>query len=84
MKTPVLIVKKGADHIELRVETEAAADLVADEANKQDIAPVIGQRRGLEETDQHYVVLNGVVDDILRFLEQNPRFEVVEGGAKAR
>ena len=77
MKTRVRIVKKGADHVELEVDDEAAADLVADEANKKDISPVIGQRQGLENTNKHFVVLNGVVDDILAFLRKNPNFEIV-------
>ena len=77
MKTRVRIVKTGADHVELEVDDEVAADLVADEANKKDISPVIGQRLGLENTNKHYVILNGVVDDILVFLRQNPNFEIV-------
>ncbi len=77
MKTLIRIVKKGVDHVELQVDSEAAADLVADEANKKDIKPVIGQRQGLEETQKHYVVLHGVVDEILPFLRQNANFEIV-------
>lgn len=76
MKTHICIVKKGADHVELQVENEAAAELVADEAHAHDIKPVIGQRRGFEDTPIHYVVLNGVVKDILKFLDQNPKFEI--------
>jgi len=77
MPTRVHIVKKGADHVEFRVDSEAAADLLADEANRKVIKPVIGQRRGFENTETHYVVLNGVVDDIMKFLTQDPKFEVV-------
>jgi hypothetical protein len=77
MKTPIRIVKKGVDHVELQVDSEAAADLVADEANKKDIKPVIGQRQGFEATQKHYVVLHGVVDEVLAFLRQNAKFEVV-------
>jgi len=76
MKTPIRIVKKGVDHVELQVDSEAAADLVADEANKKDIKPVIGQRQGFEETQKHYVVLHGVVDEIMGFLQRNGKFEV--------
>ena len=79
MKTRIRIVKKGADHVELQVDSESAAALVADEANSKDIKPVIGQRQGLEDTEKHYVVLNGVVTDLLNFLEQNPNFQVVSG-----
>ena len=77
MPVRVQIVKKGADHVEFRVDSEAAADLLADEAHQHDIQPLIGQRRGFENTEQHYVVLNGVVDDILKFLLRNPKFDVV-------
>ena len=77
MKTRIQIVKTGADHVELQVDNEAAADLVADEANKKDISPVIGQRQGFENINKHYVVLNGVVDEILAFIRQNPNFEIV-------
>jgi hypothetical protein len=85
MKTSIHIIKTGQDHVELQVDDEAAADVVADEAHKKDISPVIGQRRGQEITRQHYVVLHGVVRDILTFLEENPRFDIVEArcGAKA-
>jgi len=76
MKTHICIVKKGADHVELQVDSEAAAEFVADEAHKHDIKPVIGQRRGFETTATHYVVLNGVVDTIMKFLEQDPNFEI--------
>jgi hypothetical protein len=77
MKTLIRIVKTGADHVELQVDSESAADLVADEANNKDIKPVIGQRQGFEETQKHYVVLHGVVDDILAFLRGNADFDVV-------
>jgi hypothetical protein len=77
MPVRVHIVKKGADHVEFQVDNEAAADLLADEAQKNDIKPVIGQRRGFENTAKHYVVLNGVADDILKVLRRNPKFELV-------
>ena len=70
--------KKGLDHVELQVDSEAAADLVADEAHKQDISPVIGQRLGFENTNTHYVVLNGVAADMLTFIKQNPNFKIIE------
>ena len=63
MQTQIRIVKKGADHVELQVDSEAAADLLADEANRKDIKPVIGQRLGFENTEKHYVVLNGVASE---------------------
>jgi len=78
MKTSIRIVKTVQDHVELQVDDEAAADIVADEAHGKNISPVIGQRRGFEKTRQHYVVLHGVVRDILTFLEQNSRFEIVQ------
>jgi hypothetical protein len=78
MKTPIRIVKTGVDHVELQVDSESAADLVADEANKKDIKPVIGQRQGFEETQKHYVVLHGVVHSILAFLRENVTFDVVQ------
>jgi len=77
MKTSIHIVKTGQDHVELQVDDEAAADIVADEAHKKSISPVIGQRRGREITRQHYVVLHGVVRDVMTFLEQNPKFEII-------
>lgn len=79
MKTCLRIMKTGVDHVELQVDSEAAADLVADEANKRNIKPVIGQRQGLENTDKHYVVLHGRAADILAFIEKNQEFKVVAG-----
>ena len=79
MTASLRITKRGVDHVELEVDGEAAADLVADEAHKKDIKPVIGQRQGLENTARHYVVLHGVAKDIIDFLEQNPKFKVVSG-----
>jgi hypothetical protein len=76
MKTQVKIVKQGADHVELEVENEMAADLVADEAQKVDIPPVIGQRREREITGEHYVVLHGVARDVMKFLNQNSNFKI--------
>jgi len=75
-KTRIRIVKTGRDHVELQVDDEGAADLVADEAHKQNMSPVIGQRQGLEQTRRHYVVLHGNAHDILAFLEQNAKFEI--------
>ena len=77
MKTRVKIVKQGVDHLELEVDNETAADLVADEAHKVDIQPVIGQRQERELTNQHYVVLHGVAGDVMKFLNQNSKFELV-------
>lgn len=79
MKTCLRIMKTGTDHIELQVDNEAAADLVADEANKQRIKPVIGQRQGLENTNKHYVVLHGRAADILVFIEKSQKFKVIAG-----
>ena len=76
MNTAIRIVKKGEDHVELQVDDEAAADRVADEANKKNLGPVIGQRKGLEDTGKHYVVLHGVVDEIVTFLEKTPGFKI--------
>src|SRR5258708_5645381 len=77
MRTCIRIMKTGADHVELQVDCEAAADLVADEANKQSIKPVIGQRQGLEKTNKHYVVLHGRAADILAFIEKSQKFKVI-------
>jgi len=79
MKTCIRIMKRGTDHVELQVDSETAADLVADEAHKQDIKPVIGQRLGWEGTDTHYVVLHGVAADMIAFIEKNPKFNVISG-----
>ena len=79
MKTCIRIMKRGTDHVELQVDSEAAAELVADEANKQDIKPVIGQRQGLEETNLHYIVLHGVAADMIAFIENNRKFHVISG-----
>ncbi len=78
MKTRVHIVKTGVDHLELEVDDEAAADLIADEAHKRDIKPVIGQRLEQEHTSRHYVVLHGPISDLMAFLKQDPNFEVVK------
>ena len=77
MKTRIHIAKRGADHVELQVDSEAAADRVADEANKMNFGPVIGQHRNFEKSGKHYVVLNGVADDIVNFLQEVPEFELV-------
>ena len=79
MKTCIRIMKRGTDHVELQVDSEAAADLVADEANKQDIKAVIGQRLGLEDSNTHYVILHGVAADMIAFIEKNPKFNVISG-----
>ena len=79
METCIRIMKTGTDHVELEVDSEAAADLVADEAHKKDIMPVIGQRQGLETTGKHYVVLHGVAADVIAFIEKNPKFNVISG-----
>jgi hypothetical protein len=79
MTVSIRIVKKGTDHIELQVDSKAAADLIADEANKKDIKPVIGQRQGLENTQKHYVMLHGVAVDVIEFVEKNPKFKVIAG-----
>jgi hypothetical protein len=79
MKTCIRIMKRGTDHVELQVDSEAAAELVADEANKKDIKPVIGQRMGLEKTNLHYIVLHGVAADMIAFIEKNPKFSVISG-----
>jgi hypothetical protein len=84
MKTRIQAVKSGADHVELQVDDEAAADRVADEAHKKGISSVIGQRRESKESRKHYVVLHGVVDDIWKFLDQTPDFEVVARPGKPR
>lgn len=77
MKTQICIVKLGVDHIELQVGNESAAEIVADEAHKADIKPVFGQRHECKMTSQHYVVLHGVARDVLRFLNQNPSFDLI-------
>jgi|GEM_PF-6486131 len=78
MKTRLHLVKSGVDHLELLVDDETAADLVADEAHKHDIKPVIGQHLGQENTPRHYVVLHGPVDDTMKFLKQDPNFDLVK------
>lgn len=77
MKTRIHIAKAGTDHVELQVDDEAAADRVADEGNKMNFGPVIGQHREFETSGKHYVVLNGVATDIIRFLEETPEFDLV-------